>query len=984
LAVARPQRRSGKKKPKRRSSERIIGEALAHLIVLWRELLRRPRRRALLAALVLVFVAAMLVARVGTARTRVASGAILAGAFVVAGVVMVRERRRWRDPRLVIHELAGRADPERAGRALRALSLLDEDGEPKDSSTSPVLARLHVARQLAALPQDRIAEEAGRAARRTNVLAGVVAVVALVVGGTHAFSVVEGADVLCASAGVAPLGLPYVADLALTARPPDYLHMEETRRAVYGHVSVPRGTLLTFRGEPVHAGRRLVITDGKNEVPFVDDGGGKVVARWPMAESATLRIVARFGDVVVQEPDATEVTSIADQPPAVTLEGAPKTIALASPEGAVDIPIRYEATDDHGLREVHLVLRSGMREERRVLAKLDGETRSDRGGAALRPSDPFVRRSHAPVDVHVEAEDNDPITGPKWGVSPSITLLPPDVGEAEARRLDAFRQLRDAYVDALAWRMGHPVPAGAVRAFLDEEDATAKDLAARVDRTLLTAYGVKLAPRLAAFLRGQQHRVDDAMAAEKRGPTAASHASLVKATGTMVLVIDGAVRGLGQKDAKAAGRSLAESAEDLARGFEQRQLGANANAKPAIQAALHVLRGGEKQLPRLGPLGRDLGGAITAALGRVDRAVGQGDNPHAALAARDLAARLQTSDPSFDSKGGSGGAGGEGGGSGAAMDRDQGPSEAERAFDEAVQDLEQLSDDHASEVGKVDQSLSKGLGDDELKALRDASKPHAEAVRKAVADLPSVGGGSDTWTSKGASARELAEQMARSLEQGDPSDAVQSGRQALQTLDEAKRMAARERFRSWDEPTSDDAEKKVDDAKKKLEPEVKWAEEQLDAARKRAAERAAGDLRKSGDEEGRLADRAKQLADRSRDKGSLPQGAVDALDDAAHSARQAADALQRGDADRATEQLKDAQHKLEAAKQALGDESEDAGEAGDSGDGGEPSKGHADIPTPDAHKSPEQFRKRVLQGLAQPSSGKQKDAIVRYAEGLLR
>ena len=861
--MARPQKRAGKKKPKRRSNERIIGEALAHLIVLWRELLRRPRRRAWLAAFVMVFVASMLVARVGTARTRIASGALLAGAVALSGALMVRERRRWHDPRLVIQELAGRADPERAGRALRALSLLDEDGEPKDASTSPILARLHVARQLAALPQDRIEEEAGRAARRVNLIAAVVGAGALVVGGTHAFSVLEGADVLCARAGVAPLGLPYVADLSLMARPPDYLHLEETRRAVYGHISVPRGTLLTFRGDPVHPGRRLVITDGKNEVPFVDDGGGKIVARWPMAESTTLRIVARFGDVVVQEPDATEVTSIADEPPAVALEGAPRTIELASPEGAIDIPIRYDVTDDHGLREVHLVLRSGMREERRVLAKLDGETRSDRGGAALRPNDAFVRRSHAPVDVHVEAEDNDPITGPKWGVSSSITLLPPDVGEAEARRLDALRQLRDAYVDGLAWRMSHPVPAvSAVRAFLDEEEATAKALSERVDQTLTTAYGVKLAPRLAAFVRGQQRKVDEAMAAEKRGPTKASHASLIKTTETMVLVIDGAVRGLAQRDAKAAGKSLAESAEDLARGFEQRQIAANTSTTAGIQAALHVLRGGEKQLPRLGPLGRDLGGAITAALGRVDRAVGQGDNAHAALAARDLAARLQTSDPSFDSKGGTGraGSGGEGGGSGAAMDREQGPSEAERAFDEAVQDLDQLSDDHASEVGKVDQALSHGLGDDEMKALRDASKPHADAVRKAVSELPSVGGGSDTWTSKGASARELAEQMARSLEQGNPSDAAQSGRLALRTLDEAKQMAVHERFRSWDDRVNDDAEKKLDEAKKKLEPEVKWSEQQLDAARKRAAERAAGDLQKSGEAEGRLADRAKQLA----------------------------------------------------------------------------------------------------------------------------
>jgi len=81
--VARPHKIAGKRKPKKRSNERIIGEALAHLVVLWRELLRRPRRRALIAAFALVFVVAMLVARVGTARTRIGAAALLVGA--VAG-----------------------------------------------------------------------------------------------------------------------------------------------------------------------------------------------------------------------------------------------------------------------------------------------------------------------------------------------------------------------------------------------------------------------------------------------------------------------------------------------------------------------------------------------------------------------------------------------------------------------------------------------------------------------------------------------------------------------------------------------------------------------------------------------------------------------------------------------------------------------------------------------------------------------------------
>jgi hypothetical protein len=970
------------RKRKKRSNARIIGEALSGLVVVWRDTLRGPRRRALLVALALAFVIAMLVARIGTLRARISAGAILAASVAGVVLVLVRERRRWDDPRTVIERLAGRADPDRAARALRALTLLDEDGEPKDTSTSPTLARLHVARQLAALPQDRIEAEAKRSARHTNVLAIALAVALLGLGGSHAFSVLEGADVLVARDGVAPVGLPYIDDLTLVARPPDYLHQEERRRAVYGHLAVPRGTLLTFRGEAVHAGRRLVVTDGKNEVPFVDDGGGKVVARWPVADSAPLRVVARFGDVVVPEPDATDVASIADEAPIVKLEGAPKTIALTSTEGQGDLPIRYEATDDHGLREVQLVLTSGTREERRVLAHLDGETRSDRGGSVLRPTrDPFIKRSHAPVRVRVEAKDNDPITGPKWGTSESFTLLPPDIGEAEATRLDGLRALRDAYVDALAWRMENAP--GKSSTFLDDERRGADDVAQKLDRALLVPSGVAVPSRLQALLRSQQKKVDDALGAERRGATKATHDKVVKTTETMVLVIDGVVRGIARKDARAASKQLADVADDLANGLGDLRGGRDATqAKTRIEAGTTVLHGGEKQLARLGMLGRDLSGAVRAGLIRVDRGRSQGDLPHAELAARDLASRLREGDPSFGSRGGSGGhatgeSGGGAQGSQEGGDGDQ-PSEAERAFNEAVQDLEQLEQDHAGAMGKTEQALSKGLSDDEMKQLRDASKPHANAVREAVKDLPTVGGGSDTWSSKGAAARELAEQMAHSLESGSPDDAVQSGKQALMALDEAKRIAARERYRMWDDRGGDGADKKLDDAKKKLEPEVKWAEEQLDQLKKRAAERAGGELGKNGQDEQKLAERARKLAE----KGALPDPSLEKLDDAARHAEEAADALKKGDAERGRQKQQDAQRELEAAKQALGDKPENEGEVDDGRDG--LPGGQADIPKADAHKGPEEFRKRVLRGLSEPSSSKHKDAITRYAEGLLR
>jgi hypothetical protein len=263
-----------------------------------------------------------------------------------------------------------------------------------------------------------------------------------------------------------------------------------------------------MRGTPSHAGRHLALsgrpvrsgdaagasrTDRAqtSEVPFVDDGSGRLIARWPVAETVDLRVVARFGDVVIEDPDVTRVQSIPDLAPIVTLEGAPRRVVLAQDSG--DIPIRYEAIDDHGLREVHLVLRSGTREERRVLAKLDGEARTDRGGHMLRATDSFLKKSHAPIEVLVEAKDNDPITGPKWGSSPSITVIPPDVGEPEARRLEGLRKLRDAVVDSLAWRIAHDPPSASApaadrKAFVGDELRRAEENRELLDATLSSAY----------------------------------------------------------------------------------------------------------------------------------------------------------------------------------------------------------------------------------------------------------------------------------------------------------------------------------------------------------------------------------------------------------------------------------------------------------------------------------------------------------------
>lgn len=954
--------------------------ALASHVRAFREELAAPRARLRYAVIALTSVLALLLARGGTTSAR--AGA--AGAFVALTAALVglsaRARRRSVVPGEVLDDVVRPAAPAEADRARRALTLLEAtDG------TSRELAELHVARAFAAIPEARVVGRARRLGLRFRIAAGLLAAAALGACAQNPWGLVEGADVLAARGGRAPVDLVWLAQPEIAARAPDYLHRGERQEPFGEELELPRGTLLSFRGTPVHGGRRLAMTDGKVEVPFVDDGTGAVVARWPLSETAALRVVARFGDVVIEEPASTRVTSIPDAAPVVTLEGAPRTISLARDADSTEIPIRYHVEDDHGLREVHLVLRAGAREERRVLSRLDGETRTDRGGHVLRPTDPFFKRSHVPVEVRVAAKDNDPITGPKWGESEALTVLPPDVGEPEAMRLDALRAVRRAYVDVLAYRLGHGEagqPAVDAARLRELSGKAAERLAEVLGESFS---GLRVNSRLSARLRATERRLLAAERKEAAAKGAEASRGARAATEQMVLVVDAVVRGLGQRDTRSTAKELADVADDLSLGASQARArtatGPAADAR--MDAAEVVLRGGQRQLERLGWLGQDLAELTAAGLLRVARTRKAADLLHAELAARDLAVRLRQPDPSFGSRGGGGrGEGdssgqpgeGEGGGAGkgSGSDGDEG-SDADRAFNEAAQELDRLASAHAENMGKVDQALAEGASEEDRKALMEEAKKHADAVREAVRDLPSVGAGSGSWTSKGAASRELAEQMAQSLEQGSPADAVSGGRSAMAALEEARRLASHGGLLR-----SGPSQALLDEAQRKLGPELRWAEDRLAQMKARAQARAGGDLAKHGAVEGQLSDKATDL--QKKGEGALPESALDGLREAARAAREASEALKRGDADRGQTAQRDAQAKLEAARRALGSPSDDSAAELDprSPDGATP------IPKADAHKGPEEFRKRVLRGLGQPAAGRQRDAVTRYAEGLLR
>lgn len=955
--------------------------ALARLRAAWDAEVRPSARRALTALAVLAVLAAAHLGRVGTpaARIAAAAGVGLIAAALIARAIVLRLRRG--DARRTIRETIGAADPELAASAIRALRLR-ERADTDANVGSPALAALHLERQLARAPHERIRERAARAGGRRAAVGFALAAAAVLAVAIEPLRVVEGLDVLAAKDGVAPLPLAWIEDVDVVATPPEYLHQGREPLLPFVPTLQPRGTTVELRGRPLHTGRALVLTDGRAEVPFTDDGAGGVVARWTLGESATLAVAARFGGVVIRQPDEQRVGSIPDEAPRVTLEGAPRTARLLDEPS---VPLRYEVSDDHGLREVALVLRAGPREERRVLSRPPGDARIDRGGYELRSRDAFFRRVHVPVEVRIEARDNDPITGPKWGKSEPILLLPPQVGEPEALRYAALLKARDALTDLLADRMGRPAPdaKGAAKHAADEAAAQEKAVAIIIEALAGDYGGLKVRGRAATLARGQLARLAKALAAEKKSTTRAAHDALLGDTEGALLAFDAGVRALGFRDSQAVAKRLADVADEAAESCAAIAGGDRPAGSARLDAASLVLDGGGKQLLRLGELGLDLGEIVANGLRRIGRARTAEDWLHAELAARDLAARLRKPDPSFMGGGGGAGTGtgsGQGGVEAGAPGSPQAgeASEADEESASMARELEELAREHAAEVGSVEEALDQASSPEELKELQEEAKRRAQAVRDAVRELPRSDAPRSSAEGSASEGREQAESMAGALEQGDLRQAVKSGEEAARSLQEAQRRG-QEAGGFFPEER---AGRRAGEALGKLQQELAWAEEALRKLRKAQSERARERLERSGEREKSLAERARELGRKGEQGESrLPEEALERLGEAEQRMRDAEQALREGDGERGLERQREAQRLLEMSQEPQ-DDGQDEGQR-ESADGKEMAR-EAEVPGKDKHKGPEEFRKRVLEGLGRPGDPRLKEAVRRYAEGLLK
>src|SRR5262249_16010887 len=160
--------------------------------------------------------------------------------------------------------------------------------------------------------------------------------------------------------------------------------------------------------------------------------------------------------------------------------------------------------------------------------------------------------------------DNDPVAGPKWGKSAITLILLPQVGEPEALRYAALVKVRDALTDVLDDRItAKSIKPGGGKDHAEHEKKAHAGEAQALDGALSGSYGGLTFPgRTARFTRVQLRRLEQALEAEKKAPSDATHKQLVHDTEEVLLLLDSAVHGLGARDSRSVARRLATVADE--------------------------------------------------------------------------------------------------------------------------------------------------------------------------------------------------------------------------------------------------------------------------------------------------------------------------------------------------------------------------------------------------------------------------------------
>jgi len=255
---------------------------------------------------------------------------------------------------------------------------------------------------------------------------------------------------------------PVVGDLSIVLRYPEYLERADRRLdTISGGLRTPLGTTVVLEGRSLVDGavRGVANLPGGGKSPLIVDTDRRVRGRFVVGAAGVFSLALGTKSLLVEGPER----RLAVEP------DSPPTIRLLRPNGAVEVAedgeivIDFEAEDDHGLKQVDLILRAGPRLElRKTIIRLTDRVKQLRTSYRWTPES--VRTGEeTEIRLELEVYDNDNIFGPKPGRSDplDVRVLTPQsrhktVAKEESETLDALIDLLASRLENLPHSNKHP------------------------------------------------------------------------------------------------------------------------------------------------------------------------------------------------------------------------------------------------------------------------------------------------------------------------------------------------------------------------------------------------------------------------------------------------------------------------------------------------------------------------------------------------
>lgn len=218
----------------------------------------------------------------------------------------------------------------------------------------------------------------------------------------------------------------------------------------------------------------IVMNDGKKFPVKID--GRKIQANLVLFQSQQYRIYVEDAYGFHNAPIAYELRVKPDGFPTIELLRPSEDLEV---NGDEIVTLEYTARDDFGIAEVSLVVKSGEREDKIRLPQdeakqliLHDQYKWDLGKLALRDGDE--------ASIHLEALDNDTISGPKLGISRTLRLRLKNLRGEHQQVADLIRDLNARMVDSLADHLETPLPG-------DKDAARAPEAEKKLEQNLAEA-----------------------------------------------------------------------------------------------------------------------------------------------------------------------------------------------------------------------------------------------------------------------------------------------------------------------------------------------------------------------------------------------------------------------------------------------------------------------------------------------------------------